>query len=261
MSVFTEKVVLVTGGSSGIGRASALAFAKAGAKVVVADVDVTGGEDTVSKIEIANGEAIFIKTDVTKAVEVKQLIKKTVETYGALNCAFNNAGILGHSSSTAACTEENWDRVLNINLKSIWLCMKYEIPYMREQGGGVILNMSSIAGLGSGLQRFPAYTVSKYGVIGLTKTAALEYAKVGIRINALCPGFIHNTPLFESQVSQNSDFKEVAINQVPIGRFGTPEEIAEIAVFLCSDKASFITGHPMVVDGAGSMSRYVILNK
>ncbi|WP_193195841.1 glucose 1-dehydrogenase [Nostoc sp. MG11] len=261
MSAFTGKVVLVTGGSSGIGRASALAFAKAGAKVVVADVDVTGGEDTVSKIEIANGEAIFVKTDVTKALEVKQLIKKTVEAYGALNCAFNNAGILGHSSSTAACTEENWDRVLNINLKSVWLCMKYEIPYMREQGGGIILNMSSMAGLGSGLQRFPAYTVSKHGVIGLTKTAALEYAKAGIRINALCPGFIHNTPLFESQVSQNFDFKEVAINQVPIGRLGTPEEIAEIAVFLCSDKASFITGHAMVADGAGSMSGHVILNK
>ncbi len=261
MSAFIGKVVVVTGGSSGIGRASALAFAKEGAKVVVADVDVAGGEDTVSKIEIANGEAIFIKTDVTKPIEVKQLIKKTVDTYGALNCAFNNAGILGQSSSTAACSEENWDRVLNINLKSVWLCMKYEIPYMREQGGGVILNMSSMAGLGSGLQRFPAYTVSKHGVIGLTKTAALEYAKVGIRINALCPGFIHNTPLFENQASQNSDFKEVAINQVPLGRLGTPEEIAEIAVFLCSEKASFMTGHAMVVDGASSMSGHVILNK
>lgn len=251
VATFTGKVVLVTGGGSGIGRASALAFAREGAKVVVADVAVEAGVDTVSKIEASYGEAIFVKTDVSKAAEVKKLIKKTVETYGAINCAFNNAGIQGVSSSTAACTEENWDRVLNINLKGVWLCMKYQIPYMREQGGGAIVNMSAAAGLSSCLERFPAYTASKNAVIGLTKSAAVEYAKAGIRINALCPGYIY-TPMVESEIHQNhqnSDLKDLMANKVPMGRWGTPEEIAEIALFLCSDTASYVNGHAMVVDG------------
>lgn len=245
---FLGKVVLLTGGSSGIGRASALAFAREGAKVVVADVGVEGGEETVSKIEAAGGEAIFVKTDVSKATEVKALVKKTIETYGALHCAFNNAGVEGVSSSTAACTEDNWDRVIDINLKGVWLCMKYEIPYMREQGSGVILNMSSVAGLSSCVQRFPAYTASKHGVIGLTKAAAVEYAKSGIRINALCPGFTY-TPMVENKIQQNSELKELLTSRVPVGRLGTLEEIVEAAVWLCSDTASFVTGHAMVVDG------------
>jgi NAD(P)-dependent dehydrogenase (short-subunit alcohol dehydrogenase family) len=245
---FIGKVVLITGGGSGIGRASALAFAREGAKVVVADISEKGGEDTVSKIESICGEAIFVKTDVSKAAEVKQLIDTTVNTYGALNYAFNNAGVKGASSSTAACTEENWDRVLDINLKGVWLCMKYQIPYMRQQGGGAIVNMSAAAGLSSCLERFPAYTASKHAVIGLTKAAAVEYAKAGIRINALCPGYI-DTPMVENEIQQNFQLQDLATNQIPLGRLGTPEEVAEIVVFLCSDIASFITGHAMVVDG------------
>jgi NAD(P)-dependent dehydrogenase (short-subunit alcohol dehydrogenase family) len=250
---FAGKVVLITGGGSGIGRASALAFAKRGAKIVIADVSVEGGQDTMYMIKDINGEAIFIKTDVSKATEVKALIKKTVDTYGAINCAFNNAGIEGISSSTVACTEENWDRVININLKGVWLCMKYQIPYMREQGGGAIVNMSSVAGLSSCVQRFPAYVASKHAVVGLTKTAAAEYAKAGIRINALCPGFIH-TPMIEDKVHSASELNAWVNSQVPTGRLGTPEEVAEVAVWLCSDTASFVTGHAMLVDG-GSLTQ------
>lgn len=246
MAQFAGKVVLVTGGGSGIGKASAVAFAREGAEVIIADVAVKDGEDTVRTIEEANGKAIFIKTDVSQATEVKALIKKTIATYGRLNCAFNNAGILGSSASTVACTEENWDRVININLKGMWLCMKYEIPHMREQGGGAIVNMSSVAGLmTSYLQRFPAYNASKHAVIGLTKSAAVEYARAGIRINALCPGFIH-TPM---NIHQTSELQVLASNRVPIGRLGTPEEIAEAAVWLCSETASFITGQALVTDG------------
>lgn len=245
---FAGKVVLVTGGGSGIGRASALAFAKRGAKVVIADVAVEGGQDTMYRIKDINGEAIFVKTDVSKATEVKALIKKTIDTYGSLNCAFNNAGIEGKSSSTVACTEENWDQVVNINLKGVWLCMKYQIPYMREQGGGAIVNMSSIAGLSSCVKRFPAYVASKHAVVGLTKTAAAEYAKAGVRINALCPGFVH-TPMIEDKVRDPTELKAWVNSHVPTGRLGTPEEVAEVAVWLCSDTASFVTGHAMLVDG------------
>ncbi len=252
-ATFAEKVVLITGGGSGIGRASALAFAKRGAKIVIADVSVEGGQDTMYRIKDLDGEAIFIKTDVSKAAEVKALIKKTVDTYGAINCAFNNAGIEGISSSTVACTEENWDRVININLKGIWLCMKYQIPYMRERSGGAIVNMSSVAGLSSCVQRFPAYVASKHAVIGLTKAAAAEYAKAGIRINALCPGFIH-TPMVEDKFHDAAELKEWVNRQMPTGRLGTPEEVAEVAVWLCSDTASFVTGHAMLVDG-GSLAQ------
>lgn len=243
---FAGKVVLVTGGSSGIGRASAIAFAREGAKVVVADVADESGEDTIRTIASGKGEAIFVKTDVSKATEVKALIKKTIDTYGRLNCAFNNAGIQGISSSTAACTEENWDKVINTNLKGVWLCMKYEIPYLREQGGGAIVNMSSVSALMSSyLQRFPAYVASKQAIIGLTKTAAVEYARAGIRINALCPGFI-DTPM---NLQQKSELNNFVNSRVPIGRLGTPEEIAEAAVWLCSDTASFITGQAIAMDG------------
>lgn len=254
------KVALVTGGGSGIGRATALAMAREGAKVVIADVSIKGGEETVNLIKEADGEAIFVPTDVSKAADVKTLIKKAIAFYGSLDCAINNAGIDGGTAATAACTEENWDRVININLKGVWLCMKYEIPEMRQQGGGSIINMASVAGLRSGLQRFPAYTTSKHGVVGLTRAAAVEYARVGIRVNAVCPGWIL-TPMLAIDDQLETWVKSV----VPAGRFGTPEEVAQAAVWLSSDAASFVTGHTLVVDGgfmvgAGSYSLNAAIN-
>jgi NAD(P)-dependent dehydrogenase (short-subunit alcohol dehydrogenase family) len=242
------KVAVITGGGSGIGRATALAFAREGAKVVVADVVVAGGEETVRMIKAAGGEAIFIKTDVTKTAEVGAMVKKTIETYGRLDCAFNNAGIEGEMAPTADCTEENWDRVVAIDLKGVWLCMKYELPQMLKQGGGAIVNTASVAGL-VGFQGIPAYVASKHGVNGLTKTAALEYAKSGIRVNAVCPGVIH-TPMVERFFTTNPQLAEGMTALEPVGRLGKPEEIAEAVVWLCSDAASFVTGLPMAVDGA-----------
>lgn len=248
MTVVLEgKIALITGGSSGIGRATALAFARRGGKVVIADVDIKGGEETVRMIKEMRGEALFVKTDVSKAAEVEAVINKAVKTYGRLDCAHNNAGIgtLGARPFTAECTEENWDRIISINLKGVWLCMKYEIPQMLKQGGGAIVNTSSVAGL-VGLAGASTYAASKHGVIGLTKTAALEYAPKGIRINAVCPGLIH-TPLIERISSKGPDFEKARLG--PIGRMGTPEEVAEAVVWLCSEAASFVTGHAMAVDG------------
>jgi NAD(P)-dependent dehydrogenase (short-subunit alcohol dehydrogenase family) len=248
MEHLIDKVALVTGGGSGIGKAAALEFAKKGAKIALADINVEGGEQTAHQLVEAGGEAIFIKADISKSEEVRSLIKKVVSVYGSLDCAVNNAGIEGKMSSLAACTEEDWDRVIDINLKGVWLCMKYEIPYMREQGGGSIVNMASIAGLRSGLQRFSTYTASKHGVVGLTKAAAVEYAKAGIRINAICPGFIQ-TPMIEGNSQQNAQLEKVVKEVVPAGRFGTPEEIAEAVIWLSSTAASFVNGHALVVDG------------
>src|SRR5216683_1574424 len=213
------KVAVITGAGSGIGRATALAFTREGAKVVVADIVVTGGDETVRMIKAAGGEAIFIKTDVTKAAEVEALIKQTVETYGRLDCAFNNAGIEGEIAPTADCTEENWDRVVNVDLKSVWLCLKYEIPQMLKQGGGAIVNTASV------------------------------YAKAGIRVNAVCPGVIR-TPMVERAFGASPQMAEAAAAMEPVGRLGKPEEIAEAVLWLCSDAASFVTGLPMAVDGA-----------
>ncbi|MCZ7380046.1 MAG: SDR family oxidoreductase [Candidatus Methanoperedens sp.] len=242
-----KKVALVTGGGSGIGRACALAFAREGAKVVVADVMERGGEETVQMIQEAGGESIFVKTDVSKKDDVEALVKRTVDTYGRLDCAINNAGIEGIMAPTADYTEENWNRVININLKGVWLCMKYEIPEMQKQGGGAIVNTASVAGL-VGFQGMPAYCASKGGIIQLTKVAALEYAKAGIRVNAVCPGVIR-TPMVERVTGGNPEAEAQFTAMEPIGRMGTPEEIAESVVWLCSDAASFVTGHSMVVDG------------
>ena len=241
------KIALVTGGSSGIGRASALAFAREGAKVVVADIVVDGGEETVRLIKQAGGEALFVKADMSKATELETMVKKVVDTYGRLDCAHNNAGIEGAMGTTAEYTEEDWGRVMTINLTGVWLCMKYEIPQMLKQGGGAIVNTASGAGL-AGVPRMPAYVASKHGVVGLTKTAALEYAKSGIRVNAVCPGVIQ-TPMVERVTSQRPGMVEKMIAAEPIGRMGKPEEIAEAVVWLCSDAASFVTGHAMSVDG------------
>lgn len=241
------KVSLVTGGSSGIGRATSLAFAREGAKVVVADVSVAGGEETVQMVTKAGGDAIFVKTDVTKAVEVEGLIKKAVKTYGRLDCAHNNAGIVGSPGvSLVDLTEEGWDRVMNINLKGVWLCMKYEIPQMLKQGGGVIVNTSSIAGV-VGLTGIPVYVASKYGISGLTRAAALEYAGANIRINAICPGPTR-TPMMDVTSSADPG-GEAKRGATPMGRVGLPEEQADAVVWLCSDRASFVTGALISVDG------------
>jgi len=244
-TTFKNKVALVTGASSGIGKATALAFAKKGAKVVV--VDWIENKDTMNLIKELGGEAIFIKCDVSKAADVKAMVEKTIEAFGRLDYAFNNAGIEGASAPTQDCTEENWDKTIGINLKGIWLCMKYEIPEMLKQGKGVIVNCSSVAGL-VGFSGLPAYVASKHGVIGLTKTAALECAKLGIRVNAVCPGVI-KTPMMDRITGNKKEAVEQFTGLEPVGRFGLPEEIANAVVWLCSDEASFVTGHAMAVDG------------
>ena len=241
------KVALITGGGSGIGRATSLVFSREGAKVVVADITVEGCEETVQQIKAAGGDATFVKTDVSKAADVEAMINKTVETYSRLDCAFNNAGVEGGMKVTADCTEEEFDRTIAVNLTGVWLCMKYEIQQMLSQGGGAIVNTASVAGL-VGFPSLPDYVASKHGVVGLTKTAALEYAKSGIRVNAVCPGVIQ-TPMVERGIQRLPGFDEMALATEPIGRFGQPSEIGEAVAWLCSDAASFVTGHPMAVDG------------
>lgn len=242
-----DKVALVTGGSAGIGKTTALMFAEKGAKVVIADITVEQGEETVKQIKENGGEAIFVKCDVSDGKQVQNLIAKTVETFGRLDYAFNNAGIEGTNIPTAEYTEELWDRIININLKGVWLCMKYEIEQMLKQKSGAIVNNSSVAGL-VGFQGSPAYVASKHGVVGLTKTAALEYSKEGIRVNAVCPGVI-KTAMVDRVIAGNPETEKQLMAMEPIGRLGTPEEIAEAVLWLCSDAASFVTGHCLVVDG------------
>jgi len=242
-----EKVVLVTGGASGIGRAAALAFAREMAKVVVADLDAEGAKETARLIKSRRGEATSMRCDVSESAEVDALVSETVKLYKRLDCAFNNAGILGEMSSTADCTEENFDRIIKVNLKGVWLCMKYEIPQMIKQGGGVIVNTSSNAGM-KGVPGLPAYGASKSGIVQLSRTAALEYAKFGIRVTAVCPGFIF-TPMVEKQRASYPEVVEKFAAQQLLGRLGKPEEIAEAVVWLCTEAASYVTGYPIVVDG------------
>jgi len=241
------KVALITGSGSGIGRATAQIFAREGAKVVVADIVVAGGEETVRLINAAGGEAIFVKTDVSHPADVEAMVKQAVDTYGRLDCAFNNAGIEGVIQPTVEYGEAHWDRVLAINLKGVWLCMKYELQQMLKQSGGAIVNTASVAGL-VGLPSFSAYVAAKHGVTGLTKTAALEYAKSGIRVNAVCPGAIR-TPMFERGARDNPGIEEQIVAMEPIGRMAAPAEVGEAVVWLCSDAASFVTGLPIAVDG------------
>jgi len=241
------KVALVTGGASGIGRATALTFAREGAKLVIADTNDEGGQQTVHMITEQGGEAIFIQVDVTSASAVEALISKTVETYGRLDCAHNNAGIAsGVRALTADYPEERWHQVIAVNLTGVWLCMKYEMVQMLHHGGGAIVNTASIAGLVGGAGG-AAYTASKHGVVGLTKTAALEYAQQGIRVNCVCPGYIQ-TPMTAQGMSDPEQMARI-IAREPLGRVGAPEEVAETVVWLCSDAASFVTGHTMTVDG------------
>ena len=248
--VFARKVALITGGSFGIGRATAIAFAKRGAKVVIADwVEDPEGE-TLEQVKQAGSEGLFIRCDVSKANDVKLVVEKTLGAFQKIDFAFNNAGIEGSSAPVHECSEENWDKTININLKGIWLCMKYEIPTMLQQGKGAIVNCASVAGL-SGFAGLSAYTASKHGVIGLTKTAALENAKSGIRVNAVCPGVIH-TAMVDRVTGKDKEVEKAYVAMEPVGRMGTPEEVAEAVVWLCSDAASFVTGHAMAVDGGYS---------
>src|SRR5499425_2701815 len=240
------KVALITGGASGIGRATALTFAREGAKLIIADMNAEGGQQTVHMITEQGGEAIFVRTDVSQVVEVQALISQAVATYGRLDCAYNNAGISGGGRArTADYPEERWHQVLAVNLTGVWLCMKYELPQMLSQGSGAIVNTASVAGL-IGSRGLAAYVASKHGVVGLTKTAALEYAQQGIRVNCVCPGVIQ-TPMTESVLRDPA--RQAQITARPMGRVGTPEEVAEAVVWLCSDAASFVTGHTMTVDG------------
>jgi NAD(P)-dependent dehydrogenase (short-subunit alcohol dehydrogenase family) len=241
------KVAIVTGAAAGIGRATAIAFAHESARVVVSDVDDTGGEETVRLIRDAGGEAVYVRADVSRQPDVEALIARTVQEFGRLDFAFNNAGIEGESNSTAECSEENWDRVMDINLKGVWLCMKYEIEQMLKQDGGAIVNCSSIAGL-TGFPGIPAYTASKHGLLGLTKSAALDYATRGIRVNAVCPGVIR-TAMIDRFTGGSREAEEQLVSGEPMGRMGTPEEIASAVLWLCSEGAGFVTGHPLVVDG------------
>lgn len=240
-----DKVAIVTGGSFGIGQATAIAFAKQGAKVAV--VDIVEDDQTVTLIKEAGGEAIFIKCDVSSAADVQAMVEKTVEAFGRLDYAFNNAGVEGRPGQTHETAEEDWDRTLGVNLKGIWLCMKYEIPHIRKQGKGAIVNCASIAGL-VGFPGLPAYTASKHGVIGLTKTAALENAKAGVRVNAVCPGVIR-TPMIDRFTGHRKEAEQQFANQEPVGRLGEPEEVAAAVLWLCSDGASFVTGDALAVDG------------
>ena len=243
----TGKTALVTGGGSGIGRAAALAYARAGAHVLVADVDTTGGEETVALIEKLSETGMFVAADVSRAGDVEAMVDAAVAKWGRLDFAFNNAGIQGELSQTAQCSEENWDQITGINLKGVWLCMKYEITQMLKQGGGAIVNNASNFGV-VGSVGMPAYSASKHGVIGLTKTAAIEYAQSGVRINVVCPGPVQ-TPLVDKIIERQPEIVDAITQREPIGRMGQPEEIAGAVVWLCSSEASFVIGATLAVDG------------
>ncbi len=241
------KVTIVTGGTSGIGRDAALLFAKAGAKVVVAGRREVEGKETIGLVRAAGGDSLFVKTDVSQAAEVHTLVRKTVERFGRLDIAFNNAGIEGNLSPIAEQSEEDWDRTIDINLKGTWLCLKYEIQQMLKQGGGgAIVNMASVAGL-IGAAGFATYCASKHGVMALTKSAALETAQSGIRINVVCPAVIETA--MAERIFGEPEIRKHFIGMHPIGRFGTPMEVAEAVLWMCSDRASFMTGQSLVLDG------------
>ncbi len=246
-TTFVGKVALVTGGGAGIGRATALAFAQAGARVAIVDIVEEAGREVVSAITAAGGEAMFIRADVVNAAEVEAMVARTVEAYGKIDCAFNNAGIEEEHMRLAECSEATFDRIMAINVKGVWLALKYELAAMLRSGGGAIVNTASVAGLVAA-PKMAAYCASKHAVLGLTKSAAIEYARKNIRVNAVCPGVIR-TPMYERALQVDPKGTAQVAQMHPIGRVGEPEEVAAVVLWLCSDAAGFVTGHAHTVDG------------
>jgi NAD(P)-dependent dehydrogenase (short-subunit alcohol dehydrogenase family) len=244
---FSGKVAFVTGAGSGIGRATAVALASAGAAVVVADVSEPGNRETVRLIEHQGGRVLAVRCDVTGGEDVKRALDQAVDAFGRLDIAFNNAGVEQPVGPAAEVTEEEWDRIVDINLRGVFLCMKHEIPLMLQNGGGSIVNTSSGAGI-TAVKGQAAYTAAKHGVVGLTKAAALDYARANIRINAVCPGII-DTAMMQRFTGDTAAGRQRVIGQEPVGRMGTPEEIADAVLWLCSDAAAFVVGHALVIDG------------
>lgn len=246
--ILEGKVAIITGAGSGIGRATSKIFAREGARLLLADIVEAAGNETLKAVKDAGADAIFMKVDVSKASEPEAMVAKAVASFGRLDCAFNNAGIEGEGALTHKCSEENWNRVIAINLTGVWLCLKAEIAQMLSQGGGgAIVNTSSLAGI-AGAVGGPAYVAAKHGVAGLTKAAALEYGRHGIRVNAVCPGPIR-TPMMQRIMRGSSEAEQRMIRSEPLKRFGEPEEIGETVAWLCSARASYVTGLPMPVDG------------
>ncbi len=247
---FSGQVALVTGAANGIGRATALAFAEEGLKVVVADLDVTGGEGTVALIREVGGEAVFVRCNVTLEADVKNLMQQVLNSYGRLDYAFNNAGIEIEQGKLADGTLDEFDAIMGVNVKGVWLCMKYQLPLLLAKGGGAIVNTASVAGLGAA-PKMSIYAASKHAVIGLTKSAAIEYAKKKIRVNAVCPAVI-DTDMFRRAYEADPRKAEFAAAMHPVGRIGTVGEIASAVLYLCSDGAAFTTGHALAVDGGAT---------